>query len=246
VADNISSLPDEGDQTPDEGFLDGDPGDLTDALPETPEPDFDALITPDEALGDDLGESELALTPEGEDLAMDLPDVSAAVSPDETEAEELEAADAPETEAPVIEDETQLDEATVAAASAASTRPVRRKKKADAAKAEAEAPAEEPTEETEPAAAPRPVRRQLTQAPVKKDRPTPTRAEATKVEPKRTTPLTFVRQSIGELKKVVWPSGEQTGQYFVVVLVFVLFLMLVVVGLDTFFGWGLTKLLGGS
>ena len=34
---------------------------------------------------------------------------------------------------------------------------------------------------------------------------------------------------MGELKKVVWPTGEQTGQYFVVVLVFVLFIMAVVI-----------------
>ena len=44
---------------------------------------------------------------------------------------------------------------------------------------------------------------------------------------------------MGELKKVVWPTGEQTGQYFVVVLVFVLFIMAVVAGLD----FGLTRLL---
>ncbi|AWY96300.1 preprotein translocase subunit SecE [Propionibacterium freudenreichii] len=56
---------------------------------------------------------------------------------------------------------------------------------------------------------------------------------------KRAGPITFTKQSVGELKKVVWPTGEQTGQYFVVVLVFVLFIMAVVAGLD----FGLTRLL---
>jgi len=93
---------------------------------------------------------------------------------------------------------------------------------------------------------PGPVRRQLTQAPVKKDSATRTQADATKVVAKGGNPATFVRQSVGELKKVVWPSGEVTGQYFVVVLVFVLVLMTFVVGLDTLFGWGLVKWLGGS
>jgi preprotein translocase subunit SecE len=55
----------------------------------------------------------------------------------------------------------------------------------------------------------------------------------------RAGPIAFTKQSVGELKKVVWPTGEQTGQYFVVVLVFVLFIMAVVAGLD----FGLTRLL---
>jgi len=243
VADNNSSLPDEGDQTPDEEFLDGDSGDLSDELLGERQPDFESLTVG----ADELDEAELALTPEGEDLATDLPDVSAAVSPDETEAEELDVApDEFEVDAPAIDDEAQLDEATAVAAKAASTRPLRRKQRAGEATVATAESAEASDEGSESAGAPRPVRRQLTQAPVKKDRPTPTRVEATKVESKRTTPFMFVRQSVAELKKVVWPSGEQTGQYFVVVLVFVLFLMLVVVGLDTLFGWGLTKWLGGS
>lgn len=56
---------------------------------------------------------------------------------------------------------------------------------------------------------------------------------------KRVGPVTFTKQCIGELKKVVWPTGEQTGQYFVVVLVYVLFIMAIVAGLD----FGLTRLL---
>lgn len=90
----------------------------------------------------------------------------------------------------------------------------------------------------------KPVKRNQTVAPVKKAAPTAKQADAKKKAAKRTGPVTFVKQSIGELKKVVWPSGEQTWQYFVVVLIFVLFIMAVVAGLDALFGWILLKLLG--
>ena len=49
---------------------------------------------------------------------------------------------------------------------------------------------------------------------------------------KRTTPVAFVKQSIGELRKVVYPSGQQLGNYFLVVLVFVLFIIAFVSLLD--------------
>lgn len=49
---------------------------------------------------------------------------------------------------------------------------------------------------------------------------------------KRTTPPAFVRQSVGELRKVVYPTGQQLGNYFVVVLVFVLFIIALVSLLD--------------
>ena len=67
-------------------------------------------------------------------------------------------------------------------------------------------------------------------APVPKGRPTAKRD----VEPteKRTTPVAFVRQSVGELRKVVYPTGQQLGNYFVVVLVFVLFIIALVSLLD--------------
>ena len=51
----------------------------------------------------------------------------------------------------------------------------------------------------------------------------------------RTTPIGFVNQAIGELRKVIWPTGEQLGNYFAVVLVFVLF-MIAFVGLLDFSG----------
>jgi len=66
--------------------------------------------------------------------------------------------------------------------------------------------------------------------PVPKGTPTAKRD----VEPteKRTTPVAFVQQSVGELRKVVYPTGQQLGNYFVVVLVFVLFIIAIVTLLD--------------
>jgi len=53
---------------------------------------------------------------------------------------------------------------------------------------------------------------------------------------KRTSPLTFYRQVVAELRKVVWPTRSQVVQYFIVVLVFVLIMMAIVSGLDYGFG----------
>ena len=92
-----------------------------------------------------------------------------------------------------------------------------------------------------------PVRRpRSSKAPVKKkDAPTRSRKEATLgVTEKRTGPVTFVKQSISELRKVVWPTGSQLTQYFVVVLIFVMFMIALVSLLDFAFGWGLLKALG--
>jgi preprotein translocase subunit SecE len=62
------------------------------------------------------------------------------------------------------------------------------------------------------------------------------------VKPERTTPIKFVRQSIGELRKVVYPTGPQLINYFVVVLVFVLFVIAYVSLLDLGFGWAIFKI----
>ena len=53
---------------------------------------------------------------------------------------------------------------------------------------------------------------------------------------KRTSPTTFYRQIVAELRKVVWPTRPMVVNYFFVVLVFVLFMMAIVAGLD--FGFG--------
>ena len=53
---------------------------------------------------------------------------------------------------------------------------------------------------------------------------------------KRTSPITFYRQVIAELRKVVWPTRPQVVNYFWVVLVFVLVMMAIVAVLDLGFG----------
>jgi preprotein translocase subunit SecE len=67
----------------------------------------------------------------------------------------------------------------------------------------------------------------------KRDRP---------AKPERTTPIKFVRQSIAELRKVVYPTGQQLINYFVVVLVFVLFVIAYVSLLDLGLGWAIFKI----
>ncbi|MFL6090761.1 MAG: preprotein translocase subunit SecE [Aeromicrobium sp.] len=56
------------------------------------------------------------------------------------------------------------------------------------------------------------------------------------VDQGRTSPITFLRQVIAELRKVVWPTRPMVVNYFFVVLVFVLVMMAIVAGLD--FGFG--------
>jgi preprotein translocase subunit SecE len=61
-------------------------------------------------------------------------------------------------------------------------------------------------------------------------------------KPERTTPVKFVRQSVGELRKVVYPTGQQLINYFVVVLVFVLFVIAYVSLLDLGLGAAILKI----
>ena len=77
--------------------------------------------------------------------------------------------------------------------------------------------------------------------PTPKGTPTGKRDQPAKREP-RTTPVKFVRQSVGELRKVVYPTGEQLIKYFVVVLVFVLFIIAYVSLLDLGFGAAIFKI----
>jgi preprotein translocase subunit SecE len=79
---------------------------------------------------------------------------------------------------------------------------------------------------------------------VRKTKPTPKRDQSGQAEHHATTPAQFVRQSIGELRKVVWPSGETVRQYWIVVLVFVAFIMAFVSLLDYGLGQLLLKLIG--
>ena len=52
----------------------------------------------------------------------------------------------------------------------------------------------------------------------------------------RTSPVTFYRQIVAELRKVVWPTQEQLVTYFAVVMVFVCVMMALVSVLDLAFG----------
>jgi preprotein translocase subunit SecE len=70
----------------------------------------------------------------------------------------------------------------------------------------------------------------------------PTTKRDQQVKPGRTSPVKFVRQSIGELRKVVYPTGQQLINYFVVVLVFVLFVIAYVSLLDLGLGWAIFKI----
>jgi preprotein translocase subunit SecE len=49
---------------------------------------------------------------------------------------------------------------------------------------------------------------------------------------KRTSPTTFYRQVVAELRKVVWPTQEQLVTYFIVVMIFVAIMMTLVSLLD--------------
>ena len=60
----------------------------------------------------------------------------------------------------------------------------------------------------------------------------------------RTSPATFYRQVIAELRKVVWPTQQQLITYFIVVLVFVLVIMTIVSLLDLGFGRLVFKVFG--
>ena len=55
-------------------------------------------------------------------------------------------------------------------------------------------------------------------------------------QPARTGPITFYRQVVAELRKVVYPTREQLVTYFFVVLVFVVVMMALVSLLDLGFG----------
>ena len=69
-------------------------------------------------------------------------------------------------------------------------------------------------------------------------------ARSTSSTEKRTSPTTFYRQVVAELRKVVWPTQQQLITYFIVVLVFVLVLMTIVSLLDLGFGKLVFKVFG--
>lgn len=62
----------------------------------------------------------------------------------------------------------------------------------------------------------------------------------------RTSPATFYRQVVAELRKVVWPTQEQLVTYFIVIMVFVVIMMTYVSVLDLGFGKLIFWLFGGD
>ncbi|MGL5406977.1 MAG: preprotein translocase subunit SecE [Propionibacteriaceae bacterium] len=78
----------------------------------------------------------------------------------------------------------------------------------------------------------------------KKGSATPKQKNARDEAVKRTSPSQFLREVVEELRKVVWLNRSQLWQYFIVVLVFVLFIILFVSLLDGVFAWVLLRLFG--
>jgi preprotein translocase subunit SecE len=62
----------------------------------------------------------------------------------------------------------------------------------------------------------------------------------------RTSPVTFYRQVVAELRKVVWPTQQQLVTYFLVVMVFVLFMIAIVSVLDLAFGKAVFEIFGSG
>jgi preprotein translocase subunit SecE len=56
---------------------------------------------------------------------------------------------------------------------------------------------------------------------------------------RRTTPALFFRQSVAELRKVIWPTRRELVTYTTVALVFVVIMVAIVTSLD----YGFTKLI---
>ncbi|MET0838021.1 MAG: preprotein translocase subunit SecE [Marmoricola sp.] len=62
----------------------------------------------------------------------------------------------------------------------------------------------------------------------------------------RTSPITFYRQIVAELRKVVWPTQQQLVTYLIVVLVFVIAMIAYVSVLDLAFGKAVFALFGAD
>ena len=71
-------------------------------------------------------------------------------------------------------------------------------------------------------------------------------SSARSAKPERTSPATFYRQVVAELRKVVWPTQQQLVTYFIVVMVFVLVMIAIVSVLDLAFGKLVFAVFGGD
>lgn len=55
-------------------------------------------------------------------------------------------------------------------------------------------------------------------------------------------PLTFLKQVVAELRKVIWPTGRQMVVYTIVVLLFLVFTVALVWGVDWLAGTGVSAI----
>jgi preprotein translocase subunit SecE len=68
-----------------------------------------------------------------------------------------------------------------------------------------------------------------------------------KVKDKESLPtrvVQFIRETVSELRRVVWPTREQVVTYTIVVLVFVTFMSLLVSAIDLLVGRGVLVIFG--
>ena len=63
---------------------------------------------------------------------------------------------------------------------------------------------------------------------------------------KRVGPMQFLREVRAELRKVAWPTREETVKYSIVVLIAVVALTTLIFGLDFVFGEGVLRLLNAN
>jgi preprotein translocase subunit SecE len=64
------------------------------------------------------------------------------------------------------------------------------------------------------------------------------------VKKERTKPVQFIREVIGELKKVAWPSRQETVAYSIVVLVSTIIIAAIIFGMDFVFAKSILALFG--
>ena len=190
--------------------------------------------------------------PEREDLVAGEPDAAEPTEAELVEDDSLSIDDIDDPEALAAAEEAVIKDEEAAASDPATDGELVDATDADAASDdEAIAELEENfTPEEQAAAAAAPIVRKTAKAPVrKKDAPTRKRSEATSEHEdpyKAKNPVQFVKQSVDELKKVVWPTWAQTLAMFGAVLTFVLIMIAIVGVLDFAFGWGLLKLFGSN
>jgi preprotein translocase subunit SecE len=76
---------------------------------------------------------------------------------------------------------------------------------------------------------------------------TATRTESTAARPaggRGGKPVRFVRESVSELRKVLWPSRNELVTYSIVVIIFMVILTAIVAGLDVGFAKAVLQVFG--